>query len=257
MPKINVYLSDELADAVRDSGVPVSAICQRALETSVKRVTAIRAATIGDLNDDAAGKLPNFTERARTSVKIAIEQARAENAALVGTEHVLHGLVREGNNMALRVLTATEIDVTKLLAELPEPTTGDHPADKFSGPLANAFELAVTEAITMGHNYIGCEHLLLGLIAEQDGAGGQVLRAAGAELRSTRGAVAAALAGFVHHRDRSTRGAVASALAGLVPHRDSTKTPSDPAAAVAALVGKQLKPLLDRLDRLERHVGLE
>jgi ATP-dependent Clp protease ATP-binding subunit ClpC len=239
MPKINVYLSDELAEAVRDSGVPVSAICQRALETSVKRVTAIRAATIGDLGGDAAVQLPHFTERARTSVKIAIEQARADNAALVGTEHLLHGIVREGNNMALRVLTATEIDLKKLLAELPAPATGDHPADKFSGPLANAFELAVTEAITMGHNYVGCEHLLLGLIAEQDGAGGQALRAAGAELRSTRGAVAAALAGFVHHRDSA-----------------GGKTAADPAAAVAALVGKQLKPLLDRLDRLERQVGL-
>jgi ATP-dependent Clp protease ATP-binding subunit ClpA len=240
MPKINVYLSDELAEAVRDSGVPVSAICQRALETSVKRVTAIRSATIGDLDGgDPTARLPHFTERARTTVKLAIEQARADGSPLVGTEHLLHGIVKEGNNMALRVLTATEIDPQRVLADLPAPTAGDHPADKFSGPLANAFELAVTEAITMGHNYIGCEHLLLGLVAEQDGAAGQVLRAAGAELRSTRGAVSAALAGFVHHRDQAGG------------------KPSDPVAAVAALVGKQLKPLLDRLDRLERHVGLE
>ncbi|QUQ72587.1 ATP-dependent Clp protease ATP-binding subunit [Kutzneria sp. CA-103260] len=239
MPKINVYLSDELADAVRESGVPVSAICQRALETSVKRVTAIREATIGDLDGDPTGKLPHFTERARVTVKLAIEQARADGSALVGTEHLLHGIVREGSNMALRVLEATEVDPKKLLAELPAPAGGEQPADKFSGPLANAFELAVTEAITMGHNYIGCEHLLLGLVAEQDGAGGQALRAAGAELRSLRGAVSAALAGFVHQREQSSKAA------------------GDPAAAVAALVGKQLKPLLDRLDRLERHVGLE
>ena len=238
MPKINVYLSDELAEAVRESGVPVSAICQRALETSVKRVTAIREATIGDLDGDPTGKLPHFTERARVTVKLAIEQARADGAAVVGTEHLLRGIVLEGHNMALRVLEATEIDAKKLLADLPAPTTGEQPADKFSGALANTFELAVTEAITMGHNYIGCEHLLLGLVAEQDGAGGQALRAAGAELRSTRGAVAAALAGFVHQREQSSKAA------------------TDPAAAVAALVGKQLKPLLDRLDRLERHAGL-
>src|SRR5882757_5703665 len=142
MPKINVYLSDELSDAVRESGVPVSAICQRALETSVKRVTAIRAATIGDLDGDPTGKLPHFTERARATVKLAIEQARADGSALVGTEHLLHGIVREGQNMALRVLEATEIDPKKVLAELPSPTAGDHPAEKFSGPLANAFELA-------------------------------------------------------------------------------------------------------------------
>ena len=243
MPKINVYLSDELAEAVRESGVPVSAICQRALEMSVKRVTAIRAATIGELTgEDPSTKLPHFTERARTTVKLAIERAREDGSALVGTEHLLYGLVREDNNMALRVLTATEVDPVRLLNELPEPTRGDHPADKFSGPLANAFELAMTEAITMGHNYIGCEHLLLGLVAEQDGTAGQALRAAGAELRSTRGAVAAALAGFVHHRDRGDKGG---------------KMPADPAAAIATLVGKQLKPLLDRLERLERHVGLE
>jgi ATP-dependent Clp protease ATP-binding subunit ClpA len=238
MPKINVYLPDELAEAVRESGVPVSAICQRALETSVKRVTAIRAATIGELGgDDPTTKLPHFTERARVTVKIAIERAREDGSAQVGTEHLLRGIIEEGNNMALKVLAATEIDPRRVLDDLPEPATGDHPADKFSGPLANAFELAVTEAITMGHNYIGCEHLLLGLVAEQDGTGGQALRAAGAELRSIRGATAAALAGFVHHRDQAT--------------------PKDPAAAVAALVGKQLKPLLDRLERLERHVGLE
>jgi ATP-dependent Clp protease ATP-binding subunit ClpC len=241
MPKINVYLSDELAEAVRESGVPVSAICQRALETSVKRVTAIRAATIGELTgSDPATTLPHFTERARTTVKLAIDRAREDGSALVGTEHLLRGIVTEGSNMALRVLTATDVDPVKLLAELPEPTRGEHRAEKFSGPLANAFELAMTEAITMGHNYIGCEHLLLGLVAEQDGSAGQVLRAAGCELRSTRGAVAAALAGFVHHRDKS--GAAA---------------PKDPAAAIAKLVGQQLKPLLDRLDRLERHVGLE
>lgn len=237
MPKINVYLSDELAEAVRVSGVPVSAICQRALETSVKRVTAIREATIGDLDGDPTDKLPHFTERARTTVKLAIELARADGSALVGTEHLLRGIVREGENMAVRVLEATEVDTGKLLADLPAPTTGDHPADKFSGPLANAFELAVTEALTMGHNYIGCEHLLLGLVAEADGVGGQALRAAGVELRSTRGAVAAALSGFVHHREKSEG--------------------KNPAAAIAALVGQQLKPLLDRLDRLERHVGLE
>src|SRR4051794_32714388 len=103
MPKINVYLPDELAEAVRDSGVPVSAICQRALETSVRRVTAIRAATIGELaGEDPTTKLPHFTERARKTVKLAIETAREDGSAQVGTEHLLRGIINEGNNMALR-----------------------------------------------------------------------------------------------------------------------------------------------------------
>ena len=58
MPKINVYLPDDLADAVRDTGVPVSAICQRALEQAVRRITAIRQISLTDLSDaDLAGQL--------------------------------------------------------------------------------------------------------------------------------------------------------------------------------------------------------
>jgi ATP-dependent Clp protease ATP-binding subunit ClpA len=112
-------------------------------------------------------------------------------------------------------------------------------AGRFDGPAANALELTITEAITLGHNYVGCEHLLLGLIAEPDGAGGQVLRAAGAELRSTRGAVVAALAGYVHLRATTTASGGAS-----------------PAADVAAILRQELQPLVDRIERLEEQVGL-
>ncbi|MFY1702284.1 Clp protease N-terminal domain-containing protein [Micromonospora sp. WMMA1923] len=102
---------------------------------------------------------------------------------------------------------------------------------------ANALELTVTEAIALGHNYVGCEHLLLGLVTEPDGAAGQVLRTAGAEARLTHRAVTAALAGYAHLRAQ----APAPTPAG------------DPARLLAAL-DERLRPLLARIDGLERRL---
>ena len=110
-------------------------------------------------------------------------------------------------------------------------------AKRFSGSAANALELTVTEAIALGHNYVGCEHLLLGLISEPDGAGGQILREAGVDLRSARRAVAAALAGYTHLRAQNA-------------------TPASASTAVADAVRTVPRPIVDRLDRLERHTGL-
>ncbi|GAA0517830.1 hypothetical protein GCM10011581_22090 [Saccharopolyspora subtropica] len=235
MPKINVYLPDELAEAVRTAGVPVSAICQRALEQSAKRVMALRAAALGDLDEaDPTERLSQFTDRARAAVRLGIEQARNDGAAQVGTEHLLRGMLAEGTNLALRVLHAMEIDPARLDTPRQAEAT-DAPAAHFSGPAANALELAVIEAVALGHNYVGCEHLLLGLIAEPDGAGGHALRGAGAELRATRGAVVAALAGYVHLRAQAA---------------------GESATTVAAALRQELQPLLDRIARLEEHVGL-
>ena len=198
MPKINVYLPDDLADAVRAAGIPVSAVCQRALEQAVRRVTAIRETVPADLDDAAlAARLPHFTARARTVLRLA-----AERAALgVGTADLLAGILAEGANLALHVLRAIDIEPARAEAALaaaggtPEPA-GD--PRRFTASAAAALELAVTEATALGHNYVGCEHLLLGLIAEPDGAAGEALRSLGAEPRLARRAVTAALAGYVH-----------------------------------------------------------
>ncbi|PRY29717.1 Clp protease N-terminal domain-containing protein [Umezawaea tangerina] len=239
MPKINVYLPDDLADAVKESGVPVSAICQRALEQSVKRVSAIRATVLGDLEaDDPTAGFPHFTDRVRTVVKLAVGRAREEGAAGVGTAHLLHGLLAEGTNLALRVLGAIEVDagrVARELDRLSSAAAGSDEATRFGVDAANALELTVTEAVTLGHNYVGCEHLLLGLLAEPDGLGGQALRAAGADLRAVRGAVVAALAGYVHLRAQ----------------------PNAAPAGVVDALRQELAPLVSRLDRLEAHVGIE
>lgn len=228
MPKVNVYLPDDLAENVRAANLPVSAICQRALEESVRRVTAIRQTVLGEL-DDPTAQLSQFTDRAKTAIKLGVAKA-AEDGSEVGTGHLLHGILAEGSNLALRVLQAVEIDPVRIHVPLP---AGEGTPRRFSSAAANALELTVTEAIALGHNYVGCEHLLIGLLAEPDGTAGTVLRGLGADLKAVRATVVAALTGYTHLR---------------------AQTP-DPMAAVAAVVHQELRPLLDRVEKLEQRMG--
>lgn len=234
MPKINVYLPDELAETVKEVGVPVSAICQRALEQSVKRISAIRAAVLGDLDEeDPTAGLVSFTQRAKDVLKLGIKAARDRGAEEVGTRDLLLGMLTEGANLALNVLDSLDIDRTHVLRDLrrvPSEESGGT-ATCMSTTAANALELAVIEALTLGHNYIGCEHLLLGLAGEPDGAAGQVLRNLGAEPRSVRQIVSAVLAGYVRLR--------------------ANQAASGDAAA------KALEQILHRLDKLEEHAGMK
>lgn len=233
MPKINVYLPDELADAVKAAELPVSAICQRALEQSVKRATAIRATVLGDLDaDDPTASLTHFTHRARAALKLAITTARGGGASTVGTEHLLHGMISEGGNLALQILRTEELDPNLVLRTLDLPSGQASEASRFGADAANALELTAVEAMALGHNYVGCEHLLLGIIAEPDGAGGRVLRELGLDAKSARKAVAAALSGYAHLRAQQTQAA-------------------DPAAALKAA----LAPIVERIERLEQRLG--
>ncbi|GAA2973675.1 Clp protease N-terminal domain-containing protein [Actinokineospora diospyrosa] len=227
MPKVNVYLPDELADAVREAGVPLSAICQRALEQSVRRIAAIRATALGDLGTDPTASLTQFTDRARAVVTLAITRARADGVPEVGAEHLLHGLLAEGTNLAIQVLRALGTDPAAIAPPL---STGDTPATRFGTTAAAALELAVTEALANGHNYVGCEHLLLGLLADQDTPAALALRQAGVDLRTTRTAVLSALAGYVHLR---------------------ANTPD-----IAATLRAELAPLSARIARLEERAGI-
>jgi ATP-dependent Clp protease ATP-binding subunit ClpA len=224
MPKINVYLPDDLAETVKETGLPVSAICQRALEQSVKRVTAIRA--IGDLTGtDPTATLTSFTQRAKDVLNAAIASASGE----VGTRDLLRAMLDEGTNLALHVLRSIDIDPAVVARELPPAEAGA--ATRMSATAANALELTVVEALTLGHNYVGCEHLLLGLVAEPEGTAGQVLRGLGAEPRQVRQVVMAALAGYVHLRANE--------------------------GGLTAAMGQLLEPVLQRLDRLEANAGLK
>jgi ATP-dependent Clp protease ATP-binding subunit ClpA len=242
MPKINVYLPDDLAEAVKDAGVPVSAVCQRALEQAVRRVTSIRSGLT------AASSAVNFTRRAWSVVKSAQVSAGAEGLAEAGTEHLLRALVVDGR-MAINVLTALEITPHQILAALPSsggpssggplsggPLSGGPSEPVMSRQLVTAIELAANESSGLGNHYVGSEHLLLGLIGEPEGAAGRVLRSLGADLRVTRRTVAAALAGWG---------------AGFSAHEERAAQPV-PSEQLSLAIRAELEPLLARLDRLER-----
>lgn len=260
MPKINVYLPDDLAEAVKEAALPVSAICQRALEQAVRRVSAIRETTLADLDDAAlSARLPHFTARTHTALRLGIERARADGSA-VGSGHLLAGVLAEGGNLALQVLRALEIEPGAVARDLANRSLAEagHASDarteRFSTSAANALELAVTEATALGHNYVGTEHLLLGLIAEPEGVAGQTLRAFGAELRLTRRAVAAALAGYVHLQAQAAgQGTAAAAGGGQVSAGAALSTSA--AAVLATAIRQELQPLISRIERLEERVG--
>jgi|HubBroStandDraft_4_1064222.scaffolds.fasta_scaffold17992_2 ATP-dependent Clp protease ATP-binding subunit ClpA len=244
MPKINVYLADDLAEAVKDAAVPVSAVCQRALEQAVRRVTAIREITAGRGQANMLPDLPvvSFTKRAMSALESAQASARAEGLAEFGTGQLLRALLVHGR-MAVEVLTALEITPHQIRAALdkrgPAGTeaggVGTEPV--MSSQLAAAVELAANESSGLGNGYVGSEHLLLGLIGEPDGVAGSVLRSLGADPRVTRRTVAAALAGWSAHAQRAAENSAAAAQA---------------ADQMSAAIRAELEPVLARLDRLER-----
>jgi ATP-dependent Clp protease ATP-binding subunit ClpC len=203
MPKINVYLPEELAAAVKEAQVPVSAICQSALERAVREVTAARGSDgPPDENRAWTGLFGRFTPRARQAVSLAEQAARDVPHNYVGTEHVLLGVIDEGGNLARKVLQALDVEIDDLRAELRASmgpaTDAPHGHIPFTLLAKRVLELTAKESMALGHNYIGCEHVLLGLIAEEEGLAGRVLRRMGVELRTTRRAVVTALSGFVH-----------------------------------------------------------
>lgn len=234
MPKINVYLPDDLADAVRDAGLPVSSICQRALEQALRRTTAIRQALLDDIRpEQLAARLPTFTARLVNVVTLAADRAKGAGRPHVTTADLLAGMVTEGGNLALQILTALEIDPATLsAANGPEPGPQE-PGLRFSNAAAIALELAVGEAIGLGHNYVGCEHLLIALAAEPDGTAGQELRTRGADGRAVRRAVAAAIAGYAHLR------------------ASTAASPTALPTGILTAVRAELTPLIERIERLE------
>src|SRR5947199_1816911 len=119
MPKVNVYLPDALADAVKDAQLPVSAICQTALEKAVREVASMRGTEQAPPADqDARGGFARFTPRARKAIELAQEVAREVPHDHVDTDHLLLGVIDEGSNLALKVLTSLDIEPADLRAEL-------------------------------------------------------------------------------------------------------------------------------------------
>ncbi len=132
-----------------------------------------------------------FTERARKVILLAKQEAKRFNHDYIGTEHILLGLLREGEGVAAAVLQSLGMNLNNIRLEVEKlvqigPTTvvtGDLP---FTPKAKKVMELAMEEARTLGHNYIGTEHLLLGLIREGEGVASQVFNNMGLDLEKVR-----------------------------------------------------------------------
>src|ERR687897_613181 len=125
------------------------------------------------------GVFERFTERARQVVVLAQDEARALKHNYIGTEHILLGLLREEEGLAARVLESLDITVEEVRAQVSrivgqgdEVTSGQIP---FTPRAKKVLELALREALSLGHNYIGTEHILLGLVRENEGVAARIL----------------------------------------------------------------------------------
>jgi ATP-dependent Clp protease ATP-binding subunit ClpA len=249
MPKINVYLPDDLAEAVRAAGLPVSPICQQALAQALRMVEAARAGieVIRDPGFDP-GKHPRISARvaARMTPRLhdAVRLARAEAGpgGHVEPRHLLIGVLDEADNLGTRLLEALDVDLAALRAAAARAgsgesasgtegqqdararaiagavqaivagsgarAAGDDSADRAGAPVwegltapARLSVAAALEAVVdLGHNYLGCEHLLLGLASQDDSDTAVLLRRAGADPASLRRAITTAGAGYGHAR---------------------------------------------------------
>jgi ATP-dependent Clp protease ATP-binding subunit ClpA len=214
MPKINVYLPDDLAAAVREARLSVSPICQMALAEAVRVVGAAREA-VEHLRDPGFDprQHPQISARVAAQMTPRLREAlhRARGLAgpdgLVHTKHLLAGVIDVPGNMGVHVLQSLDVDVAALReaaappwpgAEEPPGTREGRDFELLAGLSATArLAIAATleAAIELGHTYLGCEHLVLALAGQADGAAGELLRGAGVKAESVRRAIPAAVAG--------------------------------------------------------------
>jgi ATP-dependent Clp protease ATP-binding subunit ClpC len=192
-----------------------------------------------------------FTERARKVILLAKEEAKRFNHDYIGTEHILLGLVREGEGVAAAVLANFGLSPDKIRVEVeklvqPGPATvisGDLP---FTPKAKKVIELAMDEARALGHNYVGTEHLLLGLIREGEGVASQVLMNMGLELDKVREEVMNLLGSEIPGYEMGQKIAPTKTPALDAFGRDLTKLAKD----------NKLDPVIGRKNEIERVIQI-
>src|SRR5947208_6913673 len=157
-----------------------------------------------DAVDSGAGSeaamFERFTDRARRVVVLAQEEARMLNHNYIGTEHILLGLIHEDEGIACKALESLGISLAAVRSQVEEiigrgqaVPSGHIP---FTPRAKKVLELSLREALQLGHNYIGTEHILLGLVREGEGVAAQVLQKLGADLHRVRQQVIQLLSGY-------------------------------------------------------------
>ncbi len=154
-----------------------------------------------------------FTDRARRVVVLAQEEARLLNHNYIGTEHILLGLIHEGEGVAAKALESLGISLEAVRSQVEEiiGQGGSSPSGHipFTPRAKKVLELSLREALQLGHNYIGTEHILLGLIREGEGVAAQVLVKLGADLSRVRQQVIQLLSGYSGPGQQEKAGATA------------------------------------------------
>jgi ATP-dependent Clp protease ATP-binding subunit ClpC len=152
-----------------------------------------------------------FSDRARRVLVLAQEEARLLNHGFIGTEHILLGLIHEGEGIAARALEQLDVSLEAVRQRVEEtigvagtPLTGSPP---FTPRAKKVLELSLREALQLGHNYIGTEHLLLGLVREGEGVAAQVLISSGVDLARVRQQVILLLSEYASENPQSAQSA--------------------------------------------------
>src|ERR671922_1234873 len=160
-----------------------------------------------------------FTDRARRVVVLAQEEARLLNHNYIGTEHLLLGLIHEGEGLAAKALESLGVTLEGVRSQVEDMigvgTATPQGHIPFTPRAKKVLELSLREALQLGHNYIGTEHILLGLLREGEGVAAQVLQKLGAELSRVRQQVIQLLHGYHGGGE-----------AGSPPAGDSSELPS-------------------------------
>src|SRR5260221_8175714 len=191
-----------------------------------------------------------FTDRARRVVVLAQEEARLLNHNYIGTEHILLGLIHEGEGVAAKALESLGISLEAVRNQVEEiiGQGGSSPSGHipFTPRAKKVLELSLREALQLGHNYIGTEHILLGLIREGEGVAAQVLVKLGADLSRVRQQVIQLLSGYPGKEP-----AAAVAPTETAPSTSLVLDPFCTNLTAAARDGK-LDPVIGREKEIER-----
>ncbi len=196
-----------------------------------------------------------FTERARQVVVLAQDEARALKHNYIGTEHILLGLLREEEGLAARVLDSLDItvedvraNVARIVGQGEEVTTGQIP---FTPRAKKVLELALREALSLGHNYIGTEHILLGLVRENEGVAARILLDFDADAEKIRNEIIRMLSG--PGRRSQSSGQSAPAGGGSTEAKKSSKLLDQFGRNLTKMATEgKLDPVVGRQTEIER-----
>ncbi len=193
-----------------------------------------------------------FTDRARKVMALANQEAQRFNHEYIGTEHILLGLVKEGSGVGANVLKNLDVDLRKVRLEV-EKLVKAGPEMVTMGKLPQTprakkvIEYAIEEARNLNHNYVGTEHLLLGLLREHDGVAAQVLMNLGLRLEEVREEVLNLLGAGNENREESGGGENGGSAGGATP--GGAASGGQPSAGGTAKRGRSQTPALDSFGR--------